>query len=157
MNPKIALVLAYAGKMHQLFEALPKDDSLSRAMLLKMASHFLDHTRPDRVLASVPRLKDESSVSYLLRNHERIRTLPVYRWPVWPIPAERMPQALFGPMEALKQLMRGEALPPREVLTLLSWLEPVWDTWPQLKDPVNSYIAGLTAQSLGGQAGGSDA
>lgn len=133
---KIALILAYTAKMQLLFDEQPKDDAVTRAFLLKMAAHFLDHSRPDTILAAIPREKDENSVDYLARNHSRVKMLPIYRWPKWPVPAERMPQALFGPMEGMRTLIKGEKLPPQDTLSLLDWLEPVWAKYPQFKEAI---------------------
>lgn len=140
MNPKVALIVALSARLELLFEQLPPESKNVKKAVLDYSSYVLDHSKPQAVLAAMKPLKGETAISYLIRHIERINTVPEYRWPKIRGAAEHLPQGVFAPTAAMQEILRGKTLGPRDTLELLSWLEPVWAKYPELKSATQSLF-----------------
>lgn len=143
LDQRLALIFAVAGRLQLIFNDLPKEDTRMRGTVLALASHVLDYSRPETSIIINKPEPTESQLAFLVRCHDRIRVLPQYRWPHLKFPPETLPQMLFGPLQATKQLLAGSILSPQEVLEFTAWLEPVWTVHPTLRSPVTGLVTRL--------------
>lgn len=142
MTQNVALIVALAARLEVLFKEIPENHPATRKAVLAYAGYVLDHVKPQAMLAAVPKVEGESAIAYLVRNLERIKTVPEYRWPKIRGAAEHLPNSVFAPTAAAQEILRGKSLAPAETLELLSWLEPVFTRYPALKEGAMSAIRG---------------
>lgn len=140
MDSKVALVIALTARLEQFFHTLPPESEKAKKSVLLYSSYVLDHSKPQAMLAASPRLKGETAVQFLVRFIDRIKTVPEYRWPKPKGEPQHVPQVAYATTAALHEILRGKKLAPGVVLELVSWIEPVWEVYPTLKEPALAAI-----------------